>query len=128
MYTEIKNWEDACKAKGIDPNELPEVSKLPLRHQKAIIAFYKMAIIAEAINGDWQPNWNDWSQLKYFPWFDVEADEEHPSGSGLSYDFYDNSNTITDVGSRLCFASSEQAKYAATQFQQEYEEFMLIQQ
>jgi hypothetical protein len=78
----IKTFEGACKALGIDAKKLPDVSMLPADHQDAIIAHYKLVIIAQALNEGWKPNWSDYNQYKYYPWFDVR------SGSGLSYDDY----------------------------------------
>lgn len=127
-YNQIKTFDDACKALNLQPAALPDVSMLPEKHQKAIIAHCKLVIVAEALNEGWQPNWNDSKEYKYYPWFDVEADEKRLSGFGLSYDGYDVWYTGTDVGSRLCFKSREVAKYAGEQFKELYAEYFLIQQ
>lgn len=115
----IKTFAQACKVKGINPKELPSVSMLPKRHQKAIIAFYMLTIIAEALNGDWKPNWNNWSQSKYYPYF-----TKNQSGFGFSRTYYDYWITSTFVGSRLCFKSREIAEYAGTQFKKLYSDFL----
>lgn len=60
----VKSFEDACQLLGIKTT-LPEVSMLPVNHQKAIIAHYKLVIIAEAINEGWKPNWDNWDERKY---------------------------------------------------------------
>ena len=122
----IKTFEDACKKLGIDPKHLPDVSMFPEIHQKAIIAHYKLVIIAQAINDGWQPDWSNRSQYKYFPWFFVEADSENKAGSGLSFDVYVNGYADSFVGSRLSFETSEQAKYAGEQFKELYAEYFLI--
>lgn len=127
-YKKIKSFEDACKAVNIDPKALPEVSMLPAIHQKAIVAHYKLIIIAEAINDGWQPNWNDSNEWKYFPWFEVEADEDRPAGFGFSYSYYDIWPSSTLVGSRLCFKTRETAIYAGKQFEDLYKDMMLIEQ
>lgn len=124
----IDSFEQACELLGIS-TELPEVSKLPQKHQDAIIANYKLIIIIEAtnkINGNWQPNWNDWDQYKYYPWFEVDADEDRPSGFGFSCSLYGYSLTLTHVGSRLCVGSREQALYLATQFEHLYKQMLLL--
>ncbi|MCC6867050.1 MAG: hypothetical protein IT280_12920 [Ignavibacteria bacterium] len=125
-YKKIKSFEDACKARKIDPKALPEVSMLPVIHQKAIVAHYKLIIIAEAINDGWQPNWNDSNEWKYYPWFEVETDEDRPAGFGFSCTSYVGWSTITSVGSRLCFKTRETAVYAGKQFADLYKEYMLI--
>src|SRR5688572_4593226 len=111
----IKSFEDACKALGIQPN-LPDVSGLPEVHQKAIIAHYKLVIIAQALNEGWTPDWSDWNQWKYYAWFEVKADKERPSGFGLSYSYCANAYSYATVSSRLCFKTRELALYAAKTF------------
>lgn len=122
----IRTFEDACKELGIDPLALPVVTGLPEKHQKAIVAHYKLVIIAEAINDGWTPNWKDYDQYKYYPWFSVEANDEQPSGFGLSCGGYDYAYSIADVGSRLCYFSRDAAKAAGKQFKELYEESYLI--
>ena len=122
----IKSFEDACKALGLDPTKVPEVSMLPEKHQKALIAYYKLFIIAEALNAGWQPNWNDWDEYKYYPWLSVEASEENTSGSGLSFFDYAHAHSHSTVGSRLCFKTREIAEYAFEQFKELYEQAFLF--
>jgi hypothetical protein len=45
----IKTFAGACKALGIDAKKLPDVSMLPDDQQDAIIAHYKLVIIAQGI-------------------------------------------------------------------------------
>lgn len=120
----VKTFEDACKALGIEP-ALPVVSMLPEKHQKAIIAHYKLVTICEALNEGWQPNWNNLDEYKYYPWPAIDASEAIPSGFGFSDSLYDDTNTRTDVGSRLCFKSRELALYALEQFKELYIEYFL---
>lgn len=76
----VKSFEDACQVLGISTN-VPEVKGLPRKHQKAIIANYKLIVIAEALNEGWKPNWQDSDEYKYYPWFDMS----NPAGVGCSY-------------------------------------------
>lgn len=125
MESNIKSFEDACKALSIEP-ALPGVSWLPEKHQKAIIAHYKLVIIAQALNEGWEPDWSNWSQYKYYPWMEIKATKKNPAGSGFSgYDF-DYSSTITAVGSRLCFKSRDLAMYAGKQFEDLYADYWLL--
>ena len=118
----VKSFEDACQLLGIEPN-VPEVSMLPENHQKAIVAHYKLVIIAEAVNEGWKPNWDNWDERKYYPWFDLEGSS---SGAGFSYDDCDVWYSHSNVGSRLCFKNRDLAKYAGQQFESIYKEFMTI--
>lgn len=126
MKTKIKTFEDACKALKLDPKKLPDVSALPKLHQKALIAHYKLVIIAQALNEGWTPNWNDYNEYKYYPWLKVKASAKKPSGSGLSYHVCVCPGSYAGVGSRLCFKTSELAEYAGKKFIKLYEEYMLF--
>ena len=117
----VKSFEDACQLLGIEPN-VPEVSMLPDNHQKALVAHYKLVIIAEAVNEGWTPDWSDSDQYKYFPWFNMSSS----SGAGFSFGGYDYWFSYSLVGSRLCFKNRDLAKYAGQQFESIYKEFMTI--
>ena len=125
MESKIKSFEDACAALNIS-TDVPVVATLPLKHQKALVAHYKLITIAEALNEGWEPNWNDSDERKYFPWLEVEASEEQPAGVGFSHAYYDYGHSTSLVGSRLCFKSSELAMYAGEQFADLYAEYFLI--
>jgi len=128
MTAKIKTFEAACAALKLNPKTtLPEVKSFPSKHQAALVAHAKLIIIAEALNEGWQPDWNDHSQWKYYPWFTVKASAKVPSGSGLAFSDCDHWNSLTTVGSRLCFKSEELAEYAGKQFKKLYEEYFLIQ-
>ncbi len=119
-YTTIKTFEDACKKENIDPEKLPNVKDIPEEFGKPIIAVFKLFIIFKAINNGWKPDWSNSNEYKYYPWFYVLS-----SGFGFDVSTYDSTCTVTGVGSRLCCDSSEKAKYIATQFEEEYKDFLL---
>ena len=120
----IKTFNDACKALKLKPT-LPNVSALPKKHQKALLAHYQLIIIAEALNEGWQPNWNN-GESKYYPWFEIKANEKNPSGFGFSTTHCVYWRTLADVGSRLCFKSNKLALYAGKQFEKLYKDYLLI--
>ena len=122
MQHTIKTFEDACKVKGLDPEKvLPDASTSPYGHDTAINAFAKLLIIAEALNEGWQPDWSNYDERKYYPWFDLEKSKSNPGGFvvGYAFDF-----ATSYVGSRLCFKSRDLAQYAATQFADLYKLMM----
>lgn len=118
----IKSFEDACNHLGIEPN-LPVVDGFAPEHCKALTAFAKLAIIVSALNEGWKPDWSDWSQYKWFPWWRVS-----PSVVGLAYayTYLTGSNTTTLFGSRFGFKTEELAEYAADQFKALYEDLLLF--
>jgi len=119
-YTTIKTFEDACKKLSVDPEALPGVTGLPEEFAKPIVAYYKLLIIYQAINNGWKPNWGNWNEYKYYPWYEVLS-----SGFGFSGAAYLYDRTDSIVGSRLCTDTREKALYIAEQFRAEYIEYFL---
>ena len=120
-FRTIKTFEDACKKLNIDPSKLPDVSSVPEEFAKPIVAGYKLMVIYKAINNGWEPDWSDWGQYKYYPWFEVLS-----SGVGFSNSNYHFVCTNTSVGSRLCTDTSEKATYAGKQFENIYKDYFLL--
>ena len=117
----VKSFEDACQVLGIS-TDVPEVKGLPRKHQKAIVANYKLIIIAEALNEGWKPNWQDSDEYKYYPWFDMS----NPAGVGYSYTIDAASYTSARIGSRLCFKNRELAIYFGQTFTDLLNESLLL--
>lgn len=117
----VKSFEDACQVLGISTN-VPEVKGLPRKHQKAIIANYKLIVIAEALNEGWKPNWQDSDEYKYYPWFDMS----NPAGVGSSNANYTASDTYANVGSRLCLKNRELAIYFGQTFTDLFNDSLLL--
>lgn len=69
----------------------------------------QVKIIAKVLNEGWEAEPFNESQYKYYPYFMVKGQ------SFVCYDYYGWSS-VTDVGSRLCFKSSELAQYAGKTF------------
>lgn len=117
----VKSFEDACQVLGISTN-VPEVKGLPRKHQKAIIANYKLIVIAEALNEGWKPNWQDSDEYKYYPWFDMS----NPAGVGCSHTYHTASYTGAYFGSRLCLKNRELAIYFGQTFTDLFNDSLLL--
>lgn len=117
----VKSFEDACQVLGISTN-VPEVKGLPRKHQKAIIANYKLIVIAEALNEGWKPNWQDSDEYKYYPWFDMS----NPAGVGYSYTNNTASHANANFGSRLCLKNRELAIYFGQTFTDLFNDSLLL--
>lgn len=119
----IKSYEDACRELGLDPEDLPEVDNCEPEDQASIIAFYKLTIIARALNEGWKPNWRDSNEYKWFPWFKVNRDAAGVGCSGTA-----NAATLAaaSIGSRLCCKSDELATYFGKQFENLWSEYLLF--
>jgi hypothetical protein len=116
----VKTFEDACQVAGVDPKsyESPEGASDEDRH---LTSYRKLLLVIRVLNEGWVPDFANSSQWKYWPWFVYTA------GSGFSYLGYAYDHSASTVGARLCFKSRELAKYAATQFQELYNEYLTLQ-
>lgn len=131
-FREIKSYEDACADQQIDPARLPDVSMLPAGLAKFITAATKLSVIAVSLNKDAdgnerKANWNDHRDYKWSAWFDVDADKENPSGSGLSFSGAGYGRSNTRVASRLTCRSEEIAEYfyGSDNFKALWEDYIL---
>lgn len=112
----VKSFEDACQVLGMNPSCLFHGGET-----KDEEAYIKLKTIARALNEGWTPDWTDSNEAKYWPYFD-----SYKSGVGFSYDACVYWYATTAVGSRLCYKSSELAKYAGTQFLSIYNDFLTL--
>lgn len=119
----IESFEKACEIAGHDPASLPDVSKLPTKHQQAQISSFKLFIISEASwKGDGKTiNWNSRSQKKWSPlwWMDEPGFRFGGSLFGLTL-------TGSAGGSRLCYPSKGDSDYHAEQHFDLYRNLMVL--
>ena len=139
----ITDFDSARKALGIKPNadfyavkrkhsekvaHLQEAARLITdinpKHIEALIALNELFTIAEAWNkeDEFVPDFSDWNQDKWFPWFKYDEDV-----AGFVY--ASTASTPADAyppfGSRLCFKTSERAAQFGKQFVDLYNEVFL---
>jgi len=116
-YTDIKTLEDAREATGHGKGYI----KMSDEESQDEWAYRMLKMVVKAINQGWTPDWSNTNQAKWYPYFRVL-----PSGSGFSHSITNYYYGSTDAGSRLCFESSDKAKYAAEQFADLYTQYLLI--
>ena len=94
-------------------------------HLKAISAINQLFTIAEAWNkeDDFTPDFSDWEQEKWFPWFVYDKDA---TGFVCAYTNYSPADASATIGSRLCFKSSERAEQFGKQFTHLYNEIFTL--
>ena len=110
---EINSFEDACSVLGIKVSSV--LSKDDTKDEEA---YKKLKIIIKALNDGWEPDWDDSSQKKWYPWFKM-------AGSGFGFDGSDWDGSLANAtGSRLCFKNEKLAKYAGEKFEGIYKEFL----
>ena len=77
-----------------------------------IVARLKLILIAKVLRGEWEPDFSNSNQEKWFPWFKFSAD----SGFVFSDSHYGYDGTHASVGSRLCSPTQELSDYFGKQF------------
>jgi hypothetical protein len=120
----IKSFEDACAAQGIS-TELPDVSSFPVELQKVVTAFYKLTVIAKAINKGWVADFSNHDQRKWFPWFYVAEKGTEDAGVAARYSYCDFGSAYSCDVSRLCFKTENQSDYAAETFTDLWNDYLL---
>lgn len=112
-YKQIKTYEDALKTLGRE--DFSHENLYPRE-----IARRKLEIIIEALNEGWKPDWENYSQLKCYPYF-------YGSTTGLVYSRANTSpsDASASIGVRLCCKSEEIADYVGRQFLDLYKETFL---
>lgn len=100
------------------------VSEINFRHLKALAALNKLFTIAEVWNKEdgFVPDFSDWNQDKWFPWFKYDKD-----AAGFVYAATDStpSTASANIGSRLCFKTSERAEQFGKQFEDLYNDVFI---
>ena len=131
----ITDFESARKALGLKPNDytlfehLPKfiarfISDINPKHIDALVALNKLFTIAQAWNKEdgFVPDFSDWEQDKWFPWFKYDKDV-------AKFVCADTINAATaasaHLGSRLCFKTSERAAQFGKQFVDLYNKVFL---
>lgn len=123
----IESFEEYCQKHDVTPEDvLPDVSKVKERHRQAVLDTNKMYLIAEDLNEGWEPDWNDSDEEKWIPWFDMQVDDNNPSGFRFGDSCCDFTSTAAGGGSRLCFKTKKLSDYAGKQFEQYWKNMMVI--
>lgn len=139
----ITSFDSARKALGIKPNadfyvvkrkhsekvaNLEDVARLvtdinPM-HIEALIALNELFTIAQAWNKEdgFVPDFSDWNQSKWFPWFKYDKDAAGFVSASASHA---PAIALANIGSRLCFKSSARAKQFGKQFAELYNKVFL---
>jgi hypothetical protein len=79
-----------------------------------------ISLLVKSLNGDWKPDFDNASQVKYEPRF-------VGGSSGFRFVGYDSWCSDSLVGSRLCLSSWQLAEHAGKHFTKWYKEIIVIQ-
>ena len=139
----IKTFEDAVNAIGEDHPLVAQYKAITNAFKEDdnnlhLFAYTRIAIIAEALNEGWRPEYTE-NEYRYYPWFGLYTQEEYDdmddedkercrfvgrsynyavANGGLVYAYADYGSAVsyTNIGSRLAFKSRELAIYCGKQF------------
>ena len=115
-------FEEVCEIKGYDSVKvLPDVSSMPEKFGKHLLAVSKLFIIADCLNEGWEPDWNNSNEYKYWPWFWMDE----PGFRFHDSDYYVSSASATG-GSRLCYRTRALSDHAGTTFLSIYKDLLVI--
>ena len=139
----IKTFEDAVNAIGEDHPLVAQYKAINNAFKEEdnnlhLFAYTRLAIIAEALNEGWRPEYTE-EEYRYYPWFGLYTQEEYDDMDdgdkercrfvGRSYDYagalgglvcagasYGSADSYAYIGSRLAFKSRDLAIYCGEQF------------
>lgn len=139
----IKTFEDAVNAIGEDHPLVAQYKTINSAFKEAdnnlhLFAYTRLAIIAEALNEGWRPEYTE-DEYRYYPWFGLYTQEEYDDMNDedkeccrfvgrSSYSAYAFGGLVfaitvlrtrvrvSALGSRLAFKSRELAIYCGKQF------------
>lgn len=122
---EIASYEDARTYLGLSDEPLMTICGVNKRHEKALLALSKLFTIAEAWNKEdgFVPDFSDWEQDKWFPWFKYDNDV---AGFVYAYTIHTPTGADAYFGSRLCFATHERSHAFGKKFESLYNDFFLL--
>jgi hypothetical protein len=141
----VRSFEDACLKLGIAKESKPERDKepyahhiimcpapnveyIPKRFRKSLLAYYRLMVIIEALNGGWIPDFTDMDQKKYYvfaAWSRSES-EDIAVYLGLEASHPGYAWTASSLGARLALKDRKTAEYAMKNFKSLYEEFFML--
>ena len=120
----VKTYADACAVLGIKET-LPDVGGLRPKDRPSVTAYYKLIVIAQALNEGWEPDWTNEDQPKWFPWFYFDREKNKTAGFAYASSSIAPTFTCAYIGSRLCFKTEALCAYAARKFEPLYEAWIL---
>ena len=116
----VKTIDDAILILGYDDDDVVNYRKMQsLGLHDHILGNQELVLIVKALNEGWKPDWTNGKYDKWFPWFNMDNACSSSSGR-FSFNYSVSWHSHSNVGSRLCFKSSDLAKYAGTQFLEIY--------
>jgi len=114
LLKDIKNFDDILKISGKTLKDILIYPNPKTKKEIRLNAFNKIELIKEVLNGEWEEDWNNDNQYKYYPYFTAL--------DGFAFfDCYFGSYVF--VSGVAFYKSKEIAEFAGKTFLKEYKEF-----
>jgi len=117
MFTDITSIEIAFKKVGLDPNMSINDPELPEKYKRILQNVFELIIASEAIRGNFEPDYENKDQYKWESWYDLNTDENNPSGFRFVCSGYTRTTTGSVLGPLLCQETEEQTIFFSKQFE-----------
>ena len=110
---QVKNYQNACKVLGKNPDVRPDHSMLSEKDRKYYDTKYEMDVIAAAIRGEWVADYSNEDEQKWRPWF---IWDDSLSAFRFHDACYSYSASYAGSGSRQVFETKKDAIYYGEKF------------
>lgn len=121
----IKNYNDACKKLKTEPLTLQDFSpKLSAEKRQYLLSVERVTTVIEAKKEGKEFDWNDSSQQKRFPWWDMETYGGAPAGSGFSLGSVVRDLVFSNVGARLSSFTEDEVRDVVKYMLEDYRVIM----
>ncbi len=73
LWRRVKNYSGLCKEFEIKELKEKDFLFLPKEQRSKALAFHQIKTLEKIFNGDWIPNWSNYSEYKWYPYFNVNS-------------------------------------------------------
>lgn len=120
----MQSYQDACTLTKTEPLTLEHFKQiLPEEDAQYHYSMHRIKTGVKAMKEGVKLDYNDATQRKYFPWWDMEVYDDQP-GSGFVLDDVFNGDTIATVGACLSMIEIEHVRHMAKVFYVDYKIIM----
>ncbi len=122
MFTIDNNYMEVfqgfCKQHNLIFDDIVPFKDPKTSNQHSTNAHAMLQEIVPIENEGWTPNWDNSSEYKYYPWFEMRSDW------GFAFYGVDYWSTSTVAGSRLCFKNAERCELTAKKYLSIYQKWI----
>ncbi len=118
-YKELNTLEKVFESLSIPQDAINDLSKVPDEFKEPLLGIYHLMVAHKAINKDFQPDYKNNKQKKWYSWFDLSS-----GGVRFRDSCYGYTHANSGFGPRLSSESEEQEIFIAQNFLKDFERFL----